>query len=206
MRLRTKEEAIKVIYACALMYKDNLSNKNVLFVTADDNIKIFESLFLPQNFKHLTGVRSKLSGADFFGLVTRNMLSPTMIELASDGTSDLKLDILPQLMNIQKTARMVGDYDHSRSLFIADKIAGTVTAAMGFIQSMNFYLPKSALKSDVRDITIKATRRRVIAIFVKARNDKLYSELTYLANGISLNDKIFDPIRNYLDIIDNPSL
>jgi len=203
MRLRTKEEAIKVIYKCAQMYKENLSNKCVLFATAEDGKVItFESLFLPQNFKHLTGVHSRVSGADFFGLVIRNKLSPSVIELADDGTTDLKLDILPQLMSIHKTARMVGDYDNSRSLFIADKIAGTVTAAMGFIHTMNYYLPQSALKSDVRDITLKATRHRVIAIFVKNRNDALYNELSYIASGISIGDKVFDSIRCRLDLRD----
>ena len=203
MRLRTKEEAIKVIYTCAQMYKENLSNKCVLYVTAEGKrATSFESLFLPQNFKHLTGVRSRLSGADFFGLVLRNKLSPSEIELADDGTTDLKLDILPQLMNIHKTARMVGDYDHSRSLFIADKVAGTITAAMGFIHSMNYYLPKSALKSDVRDITLKATRHRVIAILVKNRSDKLYNELTYIAKDMSIEDEVFNPIHCQINLPD----
>ena len=201
MRLRTKEEALKIIYACAKLYRENLSNKCVLFVAAEGKSVItFESLFLPQNFKHLTGVRSKLSGADFFGLVIRNKLSPSEIELADDGTTDLKLDVLQQLMNIHKTARMVGDYDQSRSLFIADKIAGTVTAAMGFVHSMNYYLPKSALKTDVRDITLKTTHRRIIAIFVKNRNDDIYNELSYLANGVWLDDNVFDSIRSEFEL------
>jgi len=60
MRLRTKEEAVKIIYDCAKLYKENLSNKCVLFITAEgDKATIFESLFLPQNFKHLTGVQSR---------------------------------------------------------------------------------------------------------------------------------------------------
>jgi len=196
-----KKKQLKVIYDCAKLYKENLSAKCVLFITAEgDMATTFETLFLPQNFKHLTGVRSKLSGADFFGLVTRNKLSPSEIELSDDGTTDLKLDILPQLMNIHKTARMVGDYDYSRSLFIADRIAGTVTAAMGFIHSMNYYLPKSALKSDVRDITLKTTRRRIIAIFVKNRYEELYSKLTYLASGLQIEDKIFDSIKSKIDL------
>jgi len=95
---------------------------------------------------------------------------------------------------------MVGDYDQSRSLFIADKIAGTVTFAMGFAYSMNYYLPKSALKTDVRDITLKTTRRRIVAIFVKNRNDDIYNELSYLANGVLINDGIFDSIRSEFDL------
>jgi len=176
-------------------YKNNLSNKCILFVTATDSKSTsFEALFMPQNFKHLTGAASHLSGADFFDLAVRNRLSPNQITLANDGTTDLKLDVLPQLMNIHRTARMVGNYDFSRSLLIADKVAGTVTAALGFIQSKNFYLPKTALKADVRDITIQSTRRKIAAIFVKQRGDELFSHLTYIAKGMTIHDEIFTSV------------
>jgi len=167
MYLRTNEEALKIIYRCAMEYKNNLSNKCILFVTvADSKATSFEALFLPQNFKHLTGAASTLSGADFFDLAIRNRLSPNEITLANDGTTDLKLDVLPQLMSIHRTARMVGDYDFSRSLLVADKVAGTVTAALGFIQSKDFYLPKTALKADVRDITIQSSLFAVFFVFL----------------------------------------
>jgi len=195
MYLRTNEEAIKIIYKCAIEYKNNLSNKCVLFVTVTDSkATSFEALFLPQNFKHLTGAASHLSGADFFDLAVRNRLSPNDITLANDGTTDLKLDVLPQLMNIHRTARMVGDYDFSRSLLVADKVAGTVTAALGFVQSKNLYLPKTALKADVRDITIQSTRRKIAAVFVKRRGDELFSHLTYIAKGMTMRDEILASI------------
>jgi len=172
-------------------YKNNLSNKCILFVTVTDSkATSFEALFLPQNFKHLTGAASHLSGADFIDLAIRNRLSPNEITLAKDGTTDLKLDVLPQLMNIHRTARMVGDYDFSRSLLVADKVAGTVTAALGFVQSKSFYLPKTAMKADVRDITIQSTRRKIAAIFVKQRGDELFSHLTYLAKSMTMHDEI----------------
>jgi hypothetical protein len=190
MRLRTNEEAIKIINSCALEYKKNLSNKHILFITlTDKKAAYFEALFMPQNFKHLTGIISQISGLDFYNLAVRNRLSPTEVALANDGTTDLKLDVLPQLMNIHLTARMVGDYDYSKSLLIADNVAGTVTAAMGFVQTKGVYLPKTALKTDVRDITLQATRRRVVAIFVKERNDDLYKQQTYLAKGVTIDNK-----------------
>ena len=52
MNLRTNEEAIRIIYQCAMDYKNNLSNKCVLFITTTDKkATSFETLFLPQNFK-----------------------------------------------------------------------------------------------------------------------------------------------------------
>ena len=106
MQLRTNEEAIRIIYQCAVEYRENLSNKFVLFITAkDNNTADFETLFLPQNFKHLTGVGSRLSGADFFGLAVRNRLSPNEITLAKDGTTDLKLDVRD--ITVQSTRRRI---------------------------------------------------------------------------------------------------
>jgi len=195
MRLRSKEEAIQIISKAAIEYKKNLSNKIVLFITSmGDTLNYFEALFLPQNFKHLTGIRSKHSGADFFNLAVRNRISPNDIVLANDGTTDLKLDVLPQLMNIHITARMVGDFDHSKSILVTDKIAGTVTAAMGFKKTKELYLPNTALKKDVRDVTAKTTRQRVIATFIKHRNENLYKHLTYIAKGVFIDDDILSLI------------
>ena len=203
MRLKTKEEAIGIINKCALEYKRNLSNKSILFITTTGRTSAcFEALFMPQNFKHLTGVRSKLSGSDFFDLAVRNRISPKDISLANDGTTDLKMDILPQLMKIHLTARMVGDYDQSKSLLITDKIAGTVTAAMGFTLAKGVYLPNTALKKDVREITIQATRRKIAAIFIKPRGCGLYKHLSYIAKGITIDDDFLAPLlQKKVDIL-----
>ena len=195
MRSMTKKDALATINKCAKEYKQNLSNKSILFIAATNNDFVyFETTFLPQNFKHLTGVRSKFSGADFFDLAIRNRISPEDVTLAVDGSTDLKLSVLPQLMNIHITARMVGDYDQSKSLLITDKVAGTVTAAMGFIQTNGMYLPNTALKKDLREITIQATRRKIEAMFIKPRESELYRELTYMAKGMTIDDERMAPL------------
>ena len=37
---------------------------------------------------------------------------------------------------------------------------------------------------------IKATRRRVIAIFFKPRNEILYKQLTYIGKGMTIDDSV----------------
>lgn len=44
----------------------------------------------------------------------------------SDGTTAIKLQILSSVMNIKKTARMIGDYNHSRLHIMAVKMCGSV--------------------------------------------------------------------------------
>ena len=99
-------------------------------------------------------------------------------------------------MSIHIHARMVGDYDDSRPLLVTDKFAGTVTMAMGFTYSNSFYIPNTALKLDVREITIQATRRRVAAILTKPRADSRYKRLTYIAKGMTIDNDILAPVLN----------
>jgi len=70
---------------------------------------------------------------------------------------------------------------------MADKIAGTTTAAMGFVRDGLFYYPNSALKADVKTLTAKPFLK-VSAILVKGIIDEKYSNMTYIAKDISISD------------------
>jgi len=193
--ITSKEKAVGIIHASAVAYGTNLSGRNVLFVAGgSDKPDCYEMLFLPQNFLHLTGMRTSLNSEAFYRTALNKGLSPSSIEYDPGGTSEIKLEILPRIMTIHKTARMIGLYDNSRPLLVADRFAGTVTMAMGFICIDGLYRPNTALKIDVRDITEKATRQAIAAIFVKLRGDSLYSQLTYIAKGMTINDEVFAPV------------
>jgi hypothetical protein len=192
MAVTSVNEAIRTIHDCAVLYKENLSNKNVLFVTvADSKISHFETLFRPENYLHLTGVDTNLDAKLFFKSALNRKISPSQISLKINGYSSMKLEILPRLMSIHTTARMVGDYNNSRPLLVADKFAGTVAMTMGFEYAGGHYVPNTAMKMDIRDITLKATRRKIVAIFVKPRNNAFYTHLTYIAKGMMIDDSLF---------------
>jgi len=198
----SKIEAVRIIFKCAKLYNENLSGRNLLFISqSDSKIEYFEAAFLPSNFLHLTGVRTSGKRERFFEAALSERLRPGDIHFDSGGTTELKLSILPQLMSIHTTARMVGDYDNSRPLLIADKFAGTITSAIGFMNVNGIYIPKSALRVDMREITIKATRRRIIAIFAKSRTDELYKQSTYIAKGATLDSNVLAPeLRSKIDM------
>jgi len=184
-------EAVKIIHDCAVSYDENLSGRNVMFVAIDNGKTTFiETLFTPHNFLHLTGVKTRLRSEQFFIAALSKRLSPDHISFDPGGTTELKLEVLPQLMSIHTRARMVGDYDSSRPLLITDKFAGTVTMAMGFVNKDGFYLPNTALKIDIRDITEQAARRRVIAIFTKERRALKYTHLSYIAKEFTIDDNV----------------
>ena len=183
----TKQEALRVIHNSAKAYNENLVNRNVLFISLNNGKpELFEASFLPRNFLHLTGVRTGLSSTAFFSMACRDRLNENHIEFAGDGTTEIKLNVIKPLMNIHTTARMLGDYDHSQRFLVTDKLAGTVTSAMGFNKDGEYYLPNTSLKTDVRMVSKKPVQR-IAAIFIKRFSDEKYSDLRYLAKGVLLD-------------------
>jgi hypothetical protein len=143
---------------------------------------------MPHNFKHLTGAGKKdMDAMVFYKRAIDKRLGIEDIIIDQRGFTDLKLDVLPRLMNIHNTARMVGDFDEKKKKIVADKFAGTTTSAMGFEFSDNIYVPKTALRTSVNDVTQKATRSRIIAIFTRNRAVDVYTHMTYRAHDIELD-------------------
>ena len=198
MKSITIASALRIIHNCAIKYKNNLSHKNILFITQQNGIStFFEAVFLPRNYLHLTGIRTELNSVDFYNMAVRDRLKEQDILFAADGTTDLKLCALPTLMRIHQTARMVGNYDYSKSLLITEKIAGTVAAAIGFRKKNecdnSLFIPNTALSIDMRQI-IQKPIQRIVAMFIKKQQDEFYHELTYLAKGLTLNDELIRPV------------
>jgi len=189
-----KDEAVKIIVECAKEYSKNLINLNLLFVFegAEESNHI-ETIFLPQNFMHLTGVapRDRLSSSvAFYNACVGGKLTPAFFDMNHDGTTRIKLSILFQVMNIHKVARMVGDFNGNNLKLNTEKILGNVHACMGFVcaqQHQGLFVPNTALREDIRDVSEKPTRK-ILAILRKPKDAKMYSECTYIAKGISLEE------------------
>lgn len=188
-----KEEAIKRIYDSAKIYEQNLKNKNFLFIFNDKDKKTlcFETIFLPRNFLHLTGVKidsSKIrSSVDFYNLCVKQKLSINDFEFESDGTTKMKLMVLPQLMNIHKEVKMVGEYNATKVRLKTQKLAGNVRACLGFTLDNEYYIPNTALKEDLRDITYKP-QQQIIGIFSKRIEDNFYQSVRYLPKKVKFEE------------------
>jgi hypothetical protein len=162
-----------------------------LLSAAEGNALFLKRPFPSHNFQHLTGVHSNLTASQFYNASIDRRLTLEQFAFSDNGTTPLKLEILPNLMEIYKNARMVGDYDNSRAYLYAEKIAGGVTANLGFVKDANypksgFYVPNTVIKDDIRSITL-APVQWMLAIWLKKASDSKYPLLTYLARGISLN-------------------
>jgi len=190
LKSKTKAEALRIIHNSAVAYKNNLLNKNIMFVAYKDEVtQLFETKFLPSNFRHLTGIITNLNSTRFFEAAFNNKLKESDINFARDGTTQKKLDVLYSLMSIHKTAKMAGDFESSHKVLLSDKVAGTTTAVMGFIKDDNYFVPNTVIKDDVRQIVRKPTLV-IAAIFIKPDRQPLYNEISFLRRDITVEQII----------------
>ena len=185
-----KKEILKIIEECAIKYKNNLVNQNLLFVYYNKNkIEYIETKFLASNFLHLTGLtytRSKNNNAiKFFQDILDKKVSLKNIKIKNEAIVKLKLNILKIILDISYSAKMIGTFDAmSKNLLITDKIVGTNQYSMGFIKIGNYYIPNTVLKEDIRNITEKTNR--IIAILNKTIKEKQYTNITFLERKTKL--------------------
>lgn len=177
------------MFSCAEAYKENLSEKSLLFVCTDKHKKVFclEVTFDKSNFQHLTGLRTDESGispAHFFELCIDHRLTENDFEFAKDGTTPLKMRVLPQLVTKNLSARMIGDYNGLQPKLYTEKIAGGIAACVGFVHSKGVgrYVPNTVLEGDIRKLTNRANR--IIITYRKCRGEDKYGEIVYSAKKV----------------------
>ena len=185
-----KKEALKIIIDSAKKYQENLENKKVIFIYKEKGkIKYIEAIFLPRNFLHLTGIQIKnsniKSSIDFYHLCLKNRISILDFDFKENGTTIMKLQILSQIIQIQKLARSIGEYNYFKPILVTDKLAGTNQACIGFIQKDNYYIPNTVLKENCKSMVVE--QYKILCIAGKKMQEEKYSEITYYAKDIDIN-------------------
>lgn len=212
MKNYTKAEAIEIVVSCAEKYARELLNQSLLFVCEDKHKRItcMEFFFYDRNFLHLTGLKLKRrssgdnhgqdaqSAKDFFFNCLSHAVSPDDFEFAADGTTPLKLSILPHLVSKNLSAKIVGDFYSLRPKLYTEKLAGGNKGCMGFrVDALtNNYVPNTVLHEDIRDNV--RDWARVIAVYRKAASGEKYGEITYLAKKIDWDDLVLPEQYTYL--------
>lgn len=206
----SKIEIINILSNCIKNYNENLKNKKVMFIIENKyrTLKLEEVFFGKRNFYHLTGIIAfdrngkKLSSNNFYDLLLNGRINDMNIR-KTDKTTDLKIQVLPQLMRLDRIASMIGDYDNSRIFLQTEKVAGGTNSCMGFVRDskLNIYVPNTALKIDIRDIT--NNRNKIVAILKKDIKDNLYKNITYLKQNYRINDILKGEELNGIIDIDN---
>lgn len=181
-----KLEALSIVFAAASEYQKNLVNKSLLFVCVDKRKKTYcvEVTFDKSNFKHLTGFKTDINASQFFDLCINRRLKENDFEFSDDGTTSLKLQVLPRLVRSNLSVNMIGDYNMSQPKLYTEKIAGNVFACIGFTRTgpSGRLVPNTVLEGDIR----KNAKRpdRIILTYRKNRGESEYTELVYKAKKV----------------------
>lgn len=198
-----KSEAQKILFECAELYRDNLIDCNLLFMCMDKHKKIstLEVQFLTTGFMHLTGVKfqkERISAGAFFDKCMNKRLGTEEFELAVDGTTEMKLKILPMLFRKNLSANMVGDFSARTPVLVTEKLAGGVKGCMGFVldEETGYYAPNTVLNLDIR--TYLTNQLRIVATFRKKKSEDDYSERVYIAKKIDPKELRFPEKYTYL--------
>ena len=200
-----KEDALAILLRCAKTYDQTLRPYNFLFVFGSQaQTECIQIKFPRQNFRHLTGVDSpRLTATQFYNACVNKRLSLNDLQF-HDETTELKLVVLPTLLRLHKSSKMVGTYAGHQLFLSTETLIGGTNACMGFIPDSNypgatFSVPNTALNLDIRDITI-APQKQVVAVFRKFRTDSKYNHLCMINRGITIETlKLAEVIHSYID-------
>ena len=188
----TKKQAIAIIIKCARQYQQYLESTQIVFVYRDQNnhSNYTAVRFHSHNFLHFTGIspRQGMNANDFYRAALNNRLSEHDFSFKNNHTTELKLNVLSTVMNIDTKARMIGNYIGPHLELYTEKVTGTTTACLGLIQGKDCYLPNSVLSEDIRSIVPKPPGK-IYAIFKKPIHSSLYTQLTYKSKNITITKK-----------------
>ena len=188
----TKKQAITIIIKCARQYQQYLESTQIVFVYRDQNnhSNYTAVRFHSHNFLHFTGIspRQGMNANDFYRAALNNRLSEHDFSFKNNHTTELKLNVLSTVMNIDTKARMIGNYMGPHLELYTEKVTGTTTACLGLIQGKDCYLPNSVLSEDIRSIVPKPPGK-IYAIFKKPIHSSLYTQLTYKSKNITITKK-----------------
>ena len=187
-----KKEILKLLRECAISYKENLKDNNLLVVyKKESKIKYIEILFLARNFMHLTGVKCNdknkkyMKANQFYQACLNNKLSYKDIIIKQDGTTKLKLDIFSQLVNIDKKCKMIGKYNNYKRALITEVLLGNINMCLGLTKTSSYYIPNTLLKEDVRKLVIKPYQ--VMAVLKKKTKEEKYGNVIYINKKLDIN-------------------
>lgn len=199
----TKTEALSIIFNCATAYQNELCGRNLLFICSDKHMRTFplEVGFDYPQFLHLTGckiVAPDLNAREFYNRCLSKRISPKDFEFAEDGTTPLKMRVLPALVHKNCSAVMVGDFNSLNPKLYTEQIVGGTKGCMGFVRDHDTgeYLPNTILNSDIRNhVTVPY---RILVTYRKMKGDVAYDEIVYAARHIQWETIRFPDGYEYL--------
>ena len=221
-----KSQIIKIVTEAAILYRENLVGKNLLFVFYNKIEKRYEYLetkFLPSNFLHLTGLKLTVvrrnieddeytetdyipnaidSAALFYNACISGKLSENDFWISNQHTTSLKLSVIKQLMSINKNARSIGYSNCINSGLQADVFTSDSQGCLGFRNEDygDYLIPNTVVKNDIRVYVGQSFT--ILAVFEKRVNDLKYRTVTRKLRTLDISEFIRECMNCRIEVID----
>lgn len=205
MKKLSKKEVLAIILNASKEYEAKLRDKHFLIVYQND--KEYKTAcvgFRDMNFLHMTGVNTKFSASQFYKACIDQMLSEKDFEIDTYGKVQQKIAVLPYLSELLYNNCMIGDFIDSGIYIRADYFVGNTKAilSVGFRTGKSVDYPVTLYNEDIRKLSNPTCK--VLAVFMKAYNDKEYSKCTYLSKGQPMNKLPFsETVKKLIKIEDS---
>ena len=193
----SKGDALRILYTCADSYNAYYKSHNYiyLYLMPNKQVRAIEVTYNSSHFLHLTGVKFKpgkgISANSFYNMCLKRRLSPSSFEIASNGTTEMKLRCLEAIFAEHLKTNMAGQYNRCKPLLNTDILIGGANSCLGFVSNgiNHFMVPNTLLKDDIRKLVNKSYR--VLAVLKKPIDAVEYNEVVYCSKNIECAKDLF---------------
>ena len=185
----TKQEAISIVHLAAISYQEKLSNRMFRLIyenVLQHRMDTVDIMFLPKNFKHLTGLQTKLKPQLFFNACLGQRLSVRDISFDSRGNTQRKLEVIRMMPDVFYHPCWIGDSLNNDIYINADYYVGDTRCVLsvGFRNMEERGVPITLKKQSIREVVKKECK--VYAIAAKSMPVTQGSwELTFCEQGFA---------------------
>lgn len=192
-RVQDRKNIVEEIKKAAALYKKHLVGKRFLYVFEGQYIEV---IYKAQNFRHLTGVNTRLSAKQFYSYAVRNLLEVHQIGFNRVHPYDL---CVKKIKHIKDVATLAG----SESFMLEEITTATRTYKFG-TTDLNFsicmnkeiddqgnekgecYVVESLRDEDC--FSKSKTAYSVTHIFSRDNSEKKYTDLLFMDKSASMDD------------------
>lgn len=171
-----------------------------------NKLKTIEIKFRKEHFAHLVGIKKNgkpILAKQFYEDLKKDRIKRKDYETTI--FSEMKSDVFNKLPHIFRQMSIVGNYNHTKPQFLADKIVGgtkkipeIVLGLRNINEDRNEYIPCSILKEQTSNLILKDSERKIIFVFSKNKEEKQYKNLIFIRKHFTYHSEYNNSLFTYL--------
>jgi hypothetical protein len=193
-----RDNYLEQIIDNAKKYQSQLLDKSIMFVYRNDTsvIDYIEVKFKKNNFKHLTGIESRLKPAEFFDNCLNRSLGIDSYRATSN--TPLKLSVFGTLLQLPIISATIGEFNGTNPNLQFDIAVAKHQMVLGLIKDRsNFYFPITLLK-DGDHFNYMKSQHPILLTFTRDGNAETNGYTPTYINYKYEPDKVFSELSNQI--------